>query len=285
MSSKIAMHLRTNVIGYVALFFSLGLGTAWALERNSVRSQHIVDNQVKSGDVRDDDAQGGGLRGIDIAADSLDDADIADDSPLGTAEIDEDDLFNDNSLSGGDIDEGSLNAVPSAFNAVNAQNATNAQSAVNAQNSQNAQNADFADDSDQVDGLGARSWSFTQGPQAPNNEDVMDLGGLDLQVRCSIVTPGDDNVEVVARTTTANSWIQAVAKEDGGASHGTTVQDEDFNPGEAHEMQTANDGTGYFVYRAGIPATGSGGSIVSGSFAYDEDSGCNAMGTGLGGNT
>ena len=37
----------------MALFVALG-GTAWAIERNSVKSKHIVDNQVKTGVVRDD---------------------------------------------------------------------------------------------------------------------------------------------------------------------------------------------------------------------------------------
>jgi hypothetical protein len=45
-------HIRSNVVGYVALFFALSLSTAWALERNSVRSKHIVNSQVKSPDVR-----------------------------------------------------------------------------------------------------------------------------------------------------------------------------------------------------------------------------------------
>jgi hypothetical protein len=40
-----------NVISVVALFAALGLGTAWALEANSVKSKHIKDGQVKPADT------------------------------------------------------------------------------------------------------------------------------------------------------------------------------------------------------------------------------------------
>src|SRR5688572_28266556 len=48
---RIRNHIRSNLIGYFALFFSLTLGTAWALEANSVRSKHIVNGQVREADV------------------------------------------------------------------------------------------------------------------------------------------------------------------------------------------------------------------------------------------
>ena len=67
MVSRIRQHLSSNVVGYVALFFSLGLGTAWALAPDSVKSKHIKDDQVKSADVRDAALPGGGLQGTDIA--------------------------------------------------------------------------------------------------------------------------------------------------------------------------------------------------------------------------
>ena len=51
MKSRVGAHLRANVVGYIALFFALGLGTAWALDANSVRSKHIVNGQVKGADV------------------------------------------------------------------------------------------------------------------------------------------------------------------------------------------------------------------------------------------
>src|SRR5687767_12882971 len=48
---RLRTHLRSNLVGYVALFCALNLGTAWALERNTVRSKHIVNGQVKAVDV------------------------------------------------------------------------------------------------------------------------------------------------------------------------------------------------------------------------------------------
>lgn len=51
MLARMKSHFRSSVVGYVALFFALGLGTAWAIETNSVRSKHIVDGQVKPKDL------------------------------------------------------------------------------------------------------------------------------------------------------------------------------------------------------------------------------------------
>lgn len=44
------MHLRRNLVAYVALFFALG-GTAYALEVNSVKSKHIAPDAAKGVDV------------------------------------------------------------------------------------------------------------------------------------------------------------------------------------------------------------------------------------------
>lgn len=42
-----------NVMASIAVFVALGLGTAWALEANSVKSKHIVNGQVREADVGD----------------------------------------------------------------------------------------------------------------------------------------------------------------------------------------------------------------------------------------
>ena len=57
MSTRIRAHVRSNVIGYIALFFSLSLGTAWALDANSVKSRHIVNGQVKAKDIKKSEVQ------------------------------------------------------------------------------------------------------------------------------------------------------------------------------------------------------------------------------------
>ena len=76
---RLRRHVAHNLVGYVALFVSLSLGTAWAastLTRNEVKSKNIAPgavrtsdiaaNAVNSGKVRD-----GSLLGADFAAGQL----------------------------------------------------------------------------------------------------------------------------------------------------------------------------------------------------------------------
>ena len=82
--------MRSNIVGYVALFVALS-GTAVALPAtNTVFSDDIVDGQVKSedisdsngvrsADVRDDDRSGGGLAAVDLDRNSVGASEIADD--------------------------------------------------------------------------------------------------------------------------------------------------------------------------------------------------------------
>ena len=79
-------HLRSNVVGYVALFFALSLGTAYAVEKNSVKSKHIAPGQVKESDLG-----AGAVTGDKLAANSVDGSKVA-----------------DNSLKGADVDESTL---------------------------------------------------------------------------------------------------------------------------------------------------------------------------------
>lgn len=81
-------HLRSNVLGYLALCVALS-GTAIALPAaGSVFSDDIVNGEVKtkdisdtngvrSADVRDDDLNGGGLAAVDLARESVARAEIA----------------------------------------------------------------------------------------------------------------------------------------------------------------------------------------------------------------
>ncbi len=64
MLRKLGSHLRNQWAGVLALFLVLGGGTAYAvtqIDRNSVKSKHIVNGQVKSADVADN-----GLTGADV---------------------------------------------------------------------------------------------------------------------------------------------------------------------------------------------------------------------------
>ena len=90
-------HLRSNVVGYLALFVAMS-GTAVALPAtNTVFSDDIVNGQVKSkdisdsngvrsADVRDDDKNGGGLAAVDLATGSVGSSEIATDG-VGSREI------------------------------------------------------------------------------------------------------------------------------------------------------------------------------------------------------
>ena len=54
MAGKFSSHVRSNVVGYIALFFALGLGSAWAateLDKNEVKSKHIKNAGVKTKDL------------------------------------------------------------------------------------------------------------------------------------------------------------------------------------------------------------------------------------------
>jgi hypothetical protein len=121
MSAKLRTHIRSNIIGYVALFFALSTGSAVALNgSNTVFTDDIVNDQVYSADVRNDTLSGGGLAAADlksgsvgtseVAADSLGAGDLAP-SSVGTSEVAND------SLTGTDVSEPSLGQVPSASNA------------------------------------------------------------------------------------------------------------------------------------------------------------------------
>jgi hypothetical protein len=138
MSTAIANHIRSNIVGYIALFcFAMG-GTAYGLDgSNTVFSDDIVNGEVKNGDigafeVKANNVAPDSLGGAKIADRSVKNADlglgasssntIADggiqaidvkNNTLTGTQIDESTLFNDNSLTGGDIDESTLSGVPS----------------------------------------------------------------------------------------------------------------------------------------------------------------------------
>jgi hypothetical protein len=115
MSHKISSHIRSNVVGYVALFFAF-TGGAYAVTiapKNSVVSRSIKNRQVKK---------------ADLAANAVNGAKVADGSLSGA------DIL-DGSLTGADVQESSLGTVPSATNATHATSADSATNAGHATNS------------------------------------------------------------------------------------------------------------------------------------------------------
>ena len=96
-------HLRSNVVGYIAVFLALS-GTAVALPgKNKVDSGDIKNGEVKNPDVAAD-----AVTGDKVAPDTLTGDEVADTDSLGTPEINEGTLFNDNSLDGADVNENDL---------------------------------------------------------------------------------------------------------------------------------------------------------------------------------
>jgi microcompartment protein CcmK/EutM len=106
MSGRISEHIRSNVVGYVALFFALA-GGAYAVDgplpgQNQVGSEDIINgevitddisdtNGVRSADVRDDTLNNGGLQAVDLRADSVGSSEVAPDA-IGSGEVAPDSL-------------------------------------------------------------------------------------------------------------------------------------------------------------------------------------------------
>ncbi len=96
MGTRIRNHVRSNVVGYIAIFLFAMSGTAVALDgSNTVFSDDIVDGQVKSVDIGNHQ-----VKGIDVR----------------DATLTGDDLLNQ-SVTSADIDAGSLNLATGTGNA------------------------------------------------------------------------------------------------------------------------------------------------------------------------
>ena len=124
MLRKLALHVRGNVVAYLALFFALGGTSAYAanewnssnIQDNTLQSRDLKDNAgVTSRDVVNDSVAGGGLVGGDIRANVLTGADIRE-STLGKVP-DADKLDGKDSsafASGDEIDSSGLVAIDDA---------------------------------------------------------------------------------------------------------------------------------------------------------------------------
>jgi hypothetical protein len=106
MSKRIRTHLRSNVVGYIALFCFAMSGTAAALPgTNTVDSGDIINGQVKTGD---------------LGANAVSSAKIADaqvQTPDLAASAVGGDKVLDNGITGSDVAENTLGPVPSALTA------------------------------------------------------------------------------------------------------------------------------------------------------------------------
>jgi hypothetical protein len=90
MSARIRAHLRSNVVGYIALFLVLTGGSAYALDgSDTVFSDDIVNGEVHTGDlgggaVNSAKVADGTITGNDVGDQQLSGRDISDDSVLGS---------------------------------------------------------------------------------------------------------------------------------------------------------------------------------------------------------
>jgi hypothetical protein len=76
MSTRIANHIRSNVIGYIALFlFAMG-GSAYALDgplpgQNQVGSEDIINSEVKGVDIGAGEVKNGDIGTSEVKAAAL----------------------------------------------------------------------------------------------------------------------------------------------------------------------------------------------------------------------
>jgi hypothetical protein len=105
-STRIAKHIRSNVVGYVAVFLAL-TGTAAALPgTNSVDSGDIINGQVKAGDLGVEAVTRGRLAGDAVISPKIKDAAVKSADLSGSSVTGE--KVADNSLTGVDVANGAL---------------------------------------------------------------------------------------------------------------------------------------------------------------------------------
>jgi hypothetical protein len=110
MQARIRDHIRSNIVGYIAIFLFAMAGSAYALDgSNTVFSDDIVDGQVKEADVgqgavASPEVKNDSILPGDVAPNSLTSGRIADGSLTGA------DVAS-NSLKGVDIDESTLSSI------------------------------------------------------------------------------------------------------------------------------------------------------------------------------
>jgi hypothetical protein len=139
MSKRISEHLRSNVVGYVAIFlFAVG-GTAYATHpggANTISTGDIQNGEVKTADVGDSEVRNPDLAANAVASGKIQDRQVKNadlglnasssntiaDGGIQNVDVATDTLtgatVNDNSLTGDDVDENSLNLAAESWHEV-----------------------------------------------------------------------------------------------------------------------------------------------------------------------
>jgi hypothetical protein len=152
MQNRIAAHVRSNLIGYVALFIALS-GTAYAVDgplpgQDQVGSADIINNDVQSADLKDANVASVDIRSSAITTGKILDNDVRSADVL------------DNSLTGADVSEATLGKVP------------------------DADTLDGVDSSGFVRGSGSIQKLDFRANDGTGLTQVLDLGGLQLLATC-----------------------------------------------------------------------------------------------------
>ncbi|MDX6585612.1 MAG: hypothetical protein QOI31_85 [Solirubrobacterales bacterium] len=158
-SARVRAFIRSNIVGFIAIYLALG-GISWAaLKSNSVKSKHIKDGQVKTNDLAD-----GAVTDIKLA-----------DGSVVTAKI------VDGAVTGAKVDESTLDQVPSAANADTATQAGDADTldGIDATDLQNRVTGDCPADSSirQIAADGTVTCEDDTGGGAPSGPAGGDLTG------------------------------------------------------------------------------------------------------------
>jgi hypothetical protein len=141
MSKRIREHLRSNVVGYVAIFlFAVG-GTAYATHpggANTISTGDIQNGEVKSPDIGDGEVRQPDLAANAVASGKIQDRQVKNadlglnasssntiaDGGIQNVDVETDTLtgtkVNDNSLTGDDVDENSLNMAAENWHEIGA---------------------------------------------------------------------------------------------------------------------------------------------------------------------
>jgi len=257
MSTKIRLHLRSNLIAYLALFIALGGTGAYAaqkLGKNSVKSKQIKDGGIKAKDIAD-----GAVSAVKIGAGAVSPL-VIEDGSITTAKLADGSIGGakvaDDSLTGADVDESTLSGVDAAT----------------------------------VGGLRVKKISY-QVPFGPSVQSVLEYPGI-FRIDASCQASGDV-LDVSAASGVNGSVISVRAidhvfsSDTDGARSIVSRTDTPFNAGEVFELDNTTEGfadsdmTVHFATPDGVVIT----TFLSASLTTGTPGGssCKLTGVSLGG--